>query len=708
MVWKIISPCLIIVILNFYVVSSQIFEFDSVEADRASSAGYLPPREKRGVLRRRYLHAPDSERVESRPRRFFRSSRRPGGGRRSRSTESKPPRIDFSEEAENSQTSSRRGFRFIPPSHVKNKDTDDERFSRRKNRWQNGGPDRQSRREEKKWRPNGGQNRWQNRGQNRGQNKRPNGGLNKPKGGPNGRSRQRPYQGRRKPASEEIIPSQKKAMEYDIESEDHTDDEYSVKTPERVRDHQTFDESPAFNRPKFTPQMHARRPSFPPRRSATRPFNAKPAPRPLGTALGGSRPATMPISIRRPIFLGHPPRSPWEKGATLQLCTPFSGGFQRKDSMGISYLVSQLGNPKNRLMVSRKFQNFIDDLKMEIDGNGLSELLDPLVPPKDPPVSPSPIEDPDETEGEEELRNADGVQEEAYPDEGELTKESNSESPLGEGKEKETTMNPGLKENDIDNNGEDDLDTSDADNAEGSSENVPELDITSEIPVKEGDGKGLRNHANEMDPNEYDDENDENGMNRPPVDDEHENDVNYHVDPVENPPQYNEEESVQNEEESTDEEYEENDDDQLMHMENDEENGNEDGENEENMEDVEDYADEHEGNFVDEANEENAEEILTEREEPQNTVPLDHNDYDEDATEEDEDIAEDIEDVDENLADRGAKGRRTLLADIPEAEFSEETVNGDYTLSNYPDYSASAHAAAASSYDYEDNYDYLR
>ena len=24
--------------------------------------------------------------------------------------------------------------------------------------------------------------------------------------------------------------------------------------------------------------------------------------------------------------------------------------------------------------------------------------------------------------------------------------------------------------------------------------------------------------------------------------------------------------------------------------------------------------------------------------------------------------------------------------DIPEAEFSEETVNGDYTLGNYPDY----------------------
>merc|ERR1712179_219446 len=61
MVWKIISPCLIIVILNFYVVSSQIFEFDSIEADRASSAGYLPIRQKRGVLRRAYLSGPDSE-----------------------------------------------------------------------------------------------------------------------------------------------------------------------------------------------------------------------------------------------------------------------------------------------------------------------------------------------------------------------------------------------------------------------------------------------------------------------------------------------------------------------------------------------------------------------------------------------------------------------------------------------------------------------
>ena len=88
----------------------------------------------------------------------------------------------------------------------------------------------------------------------------------------------------------------------------------------------------------------------------------------------GSRPATVPISIRRPIFLGHPPRSPWENGVTLQLCTPFSGGFQRKDSMGISYLVSQLGNPKNRLMASRKFQNFIDELKMEI-GNYYEKLI---------------------------------------------------------------------------------------------------------------------------------------------------------------------------------------------------------------------------------------------------------------------------------------------------------------------------------------------
>ena len=66
-------------------------------------------------------------------------------------------------------------------------------------------------------------------------------------------------------------------------------------------------------------------------------------------------------------------------------------------------------------------------------------------------------------------------------------------------------MNPGLKENDIDNNGEDDLDTDDDDNAEGSSENGPELDITSETPVKDGDGNGLRNFATEMDPDEYDD-----------------------------------------------------------------------------------------------------------------------------------------------------------------------------------------------------------
>ena len=50
MVWKFISPCLIIVILNFYIVSSQIFEFDSIEADKASSAGYLPNRQKRGTL----------------------------------------------------------------------------------------------------------------------------------------------------------------------------------------------------------------------------------------------------------------------------------------------------------------------------------------------------------------------------------------------------------------------------------------------------------------------------------------------------------------------------------------------------------------------------------------------------------------------------------------------------------------------------------
>merc|ERR1711945_68038 len=122
---------------------------------------------------------------------------------------------------------------------------------------------------------------------------------------------------------------------------------------------------------------------------------------------------------------------------------------------------------------------------------------------------------------------------------------------------------------------------------------------------------------------------------------------------------------------------------------------NEDEENEGDMGDVEDYTDD---------NEESGEEILTESEDSQNTMPLDHNDYDEDATEEDEDIAEDIDNVNEDLADRGAKGRRTLLADIPEAEFSEETVNGDYTLGNYPDYSAHAHAAAASSYDYEDNY----
>jgi hypothetical protein len=283
-------------------------------------------------------------------------------------------------------------------------------------------------------------------------------------------------------------------------------------------------------------------------------------------------------------------------------------------------------------------------------------------------------------------------------------------------------MNPGLKENDIDDNdGADDLNTNDEETPEEESKNGPELDITSETPIKDGnrDGTDLENFANEMDPDEYDDESDENGMNRPPVDDEHENDVNYHNDPVENPPQFNEE-SVQNEEESSDEEYEEDDDDQLMDgvgmMYNDEENENEDGENEGNMEDVEDYADEHEEefaddneeDFVDEANNESAEGILTESEEPQNTVPLAHDDYDEDATEEDEDIAEDIDNVDEDLANRGAKGRRTLLADIPEAEFSEETVNGDYTLGNYPDYSAHAHAAAASSYDYEDNYDYLR
>ena len=110
-------------------------------------------------------------------------------------------------------------------SHFKNKDTDDERFNRKKNRRSNGGgPVRQSRREEQNMRPNGGQKRrpngWQNRGANRNPNKRPN-------GGPNRRSRQRPNQGRRKPTSEEIIPSQKRAMENDLESHDDIDDDYS-------------------------------------------------------------------------------------------------------------------------------------------------------------------------------------------------------------------------------------------------------------------------------------------------------------------------------------------------------------------------------------------------------------------------------------------------------------------------------------------------
>ena len=67
-------------------------------------------------------------------------------------------------------------------------------------------------------------------------------------------------------------------------------------------------------------------------------------------------------------------------------------------------------------------------------------------------------------------------------------------------------MNPGLNENDIENDGADGLNTPDADIAKELSENGPELDITSETPVKEGDGTDLEHFANEMDPEEYDNE----------------------------------------------------------------------------------------------------------------------------------------------------------------------------------------------------------
>ena len=59
---------------------------------------------------------------------------------------------------------------------------------------------------------------------------------------------------------------------------------------------------------------------------------------------------------------------------SLQLCVPFSGGFQRRDAMEISYLVSALGNPKYNLMASSKLRRFIYELKMEI-GTSHENLL---------------------------------------------------------------------------------------------------------------------------------------------------------------------------------------------------------------------------------------------------------------------------------------------------------------------------------------------